>query len=102
VLLSLLALFAAFFCCSLAQQYFLLQLRRHLATRHHKEWCEISEALFIRRATIRFALDKRDELLHDPDLTRIARRVRLMRYVIIATWVTYAASIVATTVVYMR
>ncbi len=69
VLLSLLVLFAAFFCCSLVQQYLLLQLRRYLATRHHKEWCEISEAVFVRRATIRFALDKRDELLHDPELT---------------------------------
>jgi hypothetical protein len=79
----------------------LLQLRRYLATRHHKEWCEISEAVFVRRATLRFALDKRDELLHDPELTHIARRIRLMHYVTIAIWVIYAASIVATFVLNM-
>ena len=80
--------FAVFACCCAVQFHCLGQVRQALALRHPDVLRRISaKGWFLDNAVSRFAWSRACTMLNDPDLTRKARRFRMLSIVMIGAWI---------------
>jgi hypothetical protein len=84
-------LVAIFGACCLAQFWFFWKVERILATRHNKEWSKIY-GLFAMNKLVWFAVLRDDRYLHDDELTRRTKQLRLLLLILVLSWVLLAIS----------
>lgn len=80
---------AMFGACCLAQFWFFWKVERLLTARHEKEWSKIY-GLFALNKLFWFAVLRDDRYLHDDELTRRTKQLRLLLLLMVLSWVSLA------------
>lgn len=87
--------FAVFFACVVLELWLVQQLTRALVTRHPTVWQEMTlRGSFLQYAVFRFVMQRKDSDLVDPEVSRLAARVRRLFAFSFVVWLIYVACLI--------